>query len=440
MIAPALERRTVTLRGCARYGHCVCVLAVIAIVAIAGSVRTSSAFAAVPLTQQATDTDQPAGAQATAENDLGSTQPDASGAAGQTASAQGGGGAGFNPFGITDLGAWLQEHVRDIVSGLFGDLADGLHGALASLLNSMNFVTRTPENLSFANDQVKAFEAGSRTLANALLVVVGAVSGFNVMLRPYFGSTYHGAMELLPRLAVGAILINTASWWCKLAIQVNNAACDVFWNGPPLGPWDLVWHNQPLVQILAVLLYLVVFLLLVLQQLMRLGLVDALIAIAPLAGLLWILPQTVGWARLWSSLFLGTVFAQFVQVLVLSLGFHLVGTLPATSGVIQPLLGIAVLWLAAVRVPALLRGGAAGGNLVAGLLATAGGAAVGAGAGRLVGTAIGAGVRTVGMPARGTAASGAPQQSSPTSVGVGQEHSQQLSLPLSAAHRTTTLP
>ena len=48
------------------------------------------------------------------------------------------------------------------------------------------------------------------------------------MLRPYMGSNYAGALEFLPRLLLGGILINTAAWWCRLAIDANNAACGVF--------------------------------------------------------------------------------------------------------------------------------------------------------------------------------------------------------------------
>jgi hypothetical protein len=81
----------------------------------------------------------------------------------------------------------------------------------------------------------------------------------------------------------------------------------------------------------------------------------------------WILPQTQGWGRLWGTLFIGTVFAQAVQVLTLRLGFNLTTDLPpaTASGLIQPLLGIAVLALT-LKIPGLMRG-----NFVAALLGTA---------------------------------------------------------------------
>lgn len=70
-------------------------------------------------------------------------------------------------------------------------------------------------------------------MANSLLAVVTLVGGFNIMVRPYLGSTYNAAMELIPRLLLGAILINGASFWGQLAIDVNNALCSVFRVGPP---------------------------------------------------------------------------------------------------------------------------------------------------------------------------------------------------------------
>ena len=66
---------------------------------------------------------------------------------------------------------------------------------------------------------------------------------------------------------------------------------------------------------------------------------EILLILAPLAGLLWVLPQTQGWGRLWGRLFIGTVFAQAVQVLTLRLGFSLATGLPSTtaSGLLEPL-------------------------------------------------------------------------------------------------------
>lgn len=148
------------------------------------------------------------------------------------------------------------------------------------------------------------------------------------MFRPYLGSSYASALELLPRLLLGAILVNTAGWWVRLAIDVNNAMCSVFGAGPPPNLADTLAHSMPPTELLIGLIYVVMGLLLVLQQLMRLALVDVLIILAPLAAVCWILPQSHGWGRLWDSLFVGTVFAQAVQVLALRVGFNLTTDIP----------------------------------------------------------------------------------------------------------------
>jgi hypothetical protein len=192
-------------------------------------------------------------------------------------------------------------------------LISGIGGAIASFPKDVDSLLRRPEKLSYDNDTIQQFAAASRALANGLLAVVALVGGFNVMFRPYLGSSYASALELLPRFLLGAILVNTTGWWVRLAIGVNNALCGVFGAGPPPNLADTLARSMLPTDLLIGLIYVVMGLLLVLQQLMRLALVDVLIILAPLAAILWILPQTHGWGRLWGSLFVGTVFAQAGQ-------------------------------------------------------------------------------------------------------------------------------
>ena len=57
------------------------------------------------------------------------------------------------------------------------------------------------------------------------------------------------------------------------------------------------------------------------QMILRLALIDILLALAPIALGLWILPHTAGWGRHWLRLFMTTVFQQAVQLIALALGF-----------------------------------------------------------------------------------------------------------------------
>jgi len=303
--------------------------------------------------------------------------------------------------GLGDLGHWLQQTITNILTDFLSGLARDFGDAIVGFINDVNFLTRTPENLSYNNDLVKQYAIATQVLADSLLAVVVLVSGYNVMLRPYMGATYTGALEFLPRLLLGGILINTAGWWSRIAIDANNAACGVF-GAPTIA--DVVstvlrvsLDSTHVSGLLMLLVTTVMAILLLIQQLMRLALVDVLLILAPLAALLWILPQSQSWGRLWGRLFVATVFAQAVQVLTLRLGFNLATGLPPLSaaGLLQPLLGIAVLALV-LKIPSLMGGGAAGGNIVASLIGTAAGAAVGGGVGVGVRAALGAGTRTAG--------------------------------------------
>ena len=59
----------------------------------------------------------------------------------------------------------------------------------------------------------------------------------------------------------------------------------------------------------------------IVQMILRLALIDILLALAPIALGLWILPHTAGWGRQWLRLFMTTVFQQAVQLIALALGF-----------------------------------------------------------------------------------------------------------------------
>ena len=130
------------------------------------------------------------------------------------------------------------------------------------------------------------------------------------------------------------------------------------WGLPIIPGYDQATPSQEgMALIVTALAYGVVAILLVFQMLMRLALIDVLIVLAPVAALLWVLPQTEHWARWWADLFPITVFQQAIQVMVLSLGTALMVELTPGSlsnALLTLMLGIAVCWLM-LKVPSLLR-------------------------------------------------------------------------------------
>jgi hypothetical protein len=104
-------------------------------------------------------------------------------------SGPGSGGGGDCFLGICDPGAWLRDVVGQIVAGFLGGLISGIGGAITSFPNDVDFLLRTPEKLSYDNSTIQQFANASRAVANGLLAVVALVGGFNVMFRPYLGSS-----------------------------------------------------------------------------------------------------------------------------------------------------------------------------------------------------------------------------------------------------------
>ncbi len=115
--------------------------------------------------------------------------------------------------------------------------------------------------------------------------------------------------------------------------------------------------------LLVALLYLVYgffVLYVVVQMVLRIALIDLLLALAPIALGLWILPHTAGWGRHWLRLFMTAVFQQAIQIVALSMGFTMLNEF-AAIGPFEPgqdlvwklILSAAFIYLA-TRVPTLL--------------------------------------------------------------------------------------
>ncbi len=259
---------------------------------------------------------------------------------------------------LPDPQEWADHVFNNVLIGLLQGISDALRSIVSGVMgSSLNFITQTPPAGSYASPTVLALWNLVRTIANAALVLVALWGGFNLMVQGHLGSPYHEAMELFPRLALGALLANTSLWWAQFAIDANNALASTLGQAS-LPAWEHAdTATQLLVEVISILIYLVTSLLLLLQMLMRLALVDVLLVVSPLALLCWVLPQTQGWARLWSSTFFSAVFTQFVQVLALKLGASLLTDLTpmaADAALLAVFLGIAVLAVT-MRIPNLMR-------------------------------------------------------------------------------------
>ena len=261
-----------------------------------------------------------------------------------------------------------KKWAEDAISAVLQDLGDGIRVGMDALW-AANFITQTPPSLTYQNGDVRGLYTTMQRMANAALAVIAIFGALNSVLRPHLGFRYHSLSAFVPRLVVGAILVNTALWWVQFAIDVNNAMAASVGDATPPNWNTLKGAHQALTDIVLGLLYVIAGLLVVIQMLLRLAWIDVLLVAAPVAAACWVLPQTQGWAQSWNQHFTGAVFTQFVQVVALKLG----GMLLVAVVRLEPdvtwlsfLMGAATLWLT-FRIPSLMRA-SAGGNVADWLL------------------------------------------------------------------------
>ena len=197
-----------------------------------------------------------------------------------------------------------------------------------------DILTGTPPDLTYAHELVRqAWMVVWAVTSGALVVILGWM-GLSLIVSEHLGRQQTGWREMVPRLVLGLVAAASSLWWCALVLDVADAVSGFIAVSLNVTPGDLL--RAPLdtflkaiqagsvgmAQLLA-LLYLVYgffVLYVIVQMVLRLALIDILLALAPIALGLWILPHTAGWGRHWLRLFMTTVFQQAVQLIALALG------------------------------------------------------------------------------------------------------------------------
>ena len=234
---------------------------------------------------------------------------------------------------------------------------DGLKKLVDGIF-SLQVIDTTEASATYDNGSVTGSWSVMAGIANSLLILFVLWAGYVTMYAGSFGGrSYQAARELLPRVFLGAIAINISGWFAKTLIDFNDALCAI--PGHDLSTFTNLWPggDPDLGKLLFALAFVIAAVLLIVQEFVRLALIDLLIITAPLGLLCWIAPETQGWARLWSNTLVTVVIVQFLQLVVLALGASLMsygGGMQAFGGLMSLLVGVATLY-AAFKVPALLR-------------------------------------------------------------------------------------
>ena len=314
-----------------------------------------------------------------------------------------------------------------------------------------DILTGTPPELTYLNPLVREAWMVVWAITSGALVVILGWMGLSLIMQHHLGQTQNGWRELVPRLVLGLVAAATSLWWCALVIDVAHAVSGFIASSLNVNPGDLLRAplNTLLVSVeagsvgmaqLLALLYLVYgfFVLYVLvQMVLRLALIDILLALAPIALGLWILPHTAGWGRLWLRLFMTTVFQQAVQLIALALGFGFLNEFasiaafePVQDLIWKLLMSLAFVYMA-TKVPSMLGNAGTfdawlstlyfGMNLPASMVRSAktigllaGGAAGGPG-----GMAVGAMAASAGLSAAASGITSAASMATPSGSGGG---------------------
>ena len=237
-----------------------------------------------------------------------------------------------------------------------------------------DILTGTPPELTYAHPLVREAWAVVWAVASGALVLILGWMGLTLIVQHHLGQAQNGWREMVPRLVLGLVAAATSLWWCALVVDVADAVSGFIAASLDVTAGDLLRSTlrtlltasataSPGMAVFMALLYLVYgfFVLYVLvQMVLRLALIDILLALAPIALGLWILPHTAGWGRHWLRLFMTTVFQQAVQLIALALGFGFLAEFAAIAAfepvrdlIWKLLLSLAFVYMA-TRVPSML--------------------------------------------------------------------------------------
>jgi len=221
---------------------------------------------------------------------------------------------------------WPLVHPEQVIATLLDD-------SLGLLLRVwFGFILRTTDfetGRDFtSNVTINRFEPSVQVVADAALVLVVIWTSYRIMWGTGVRSQ-HAARIVLPRLLMGAVLINFALPLFQIVVHASNVVCDAIQSFGTIPEWKTWWNNYALDQthgawqVITTGLLVVGYDVLAVTYLVRYAILIVLAITAPLAGFLFTLPDTHHLAKHWASLFLTNLLMQPAQLFVLGIGFAL---------------------------------------------------------------------------------------------------------------------
>ncbi len=237
-----------------------------------------------------------------------------------------------------------------------------------------DILTGTPPDLTYGHEIVRqAWMVVWAVTSGALIVILGWM-GLTLVMSEHLGRQQAGWREMIPRLVLGLVAAASSLWWCALVLDVADAVSGFVAASLNVTAGDMLRSTLKTLltavnagsvgmALLLAVLYLVYgffVLYVIVQMVLRLALIDVLLALAPIALGMWILPHTAGWGRHWLRLFMTTTFQQAIQLIALAMGFAFLNEVAAIAAfepvqdlIWKLLMSLAFIYMA-TRVPSLL--------------------------------------------------------------------------------------
>ncbi|WP_239486495.1 hypothetical protein [Micromonospora humidisoli] len=262
-----------------------------------------------------------------------------------------------------DIGGQVRTAVVDLVVWA---AEQALQPVLEALGNSW---LSTPDLTG--NEHVRAFWTTSLIAANGVFVLFIVANGFLVTTRETL-QTRHGLKQVLPRIAVGAVLANSSMIIGQKAIEATNALTVALAGNSVDGPaaatairqiTDDALRGQGFLMVLLVIAVVVMCLLLEFTFVLRLAALVILLGIAPAALICHASPLTEGLAQLWWRAFLACLGLQLAQAVVVMAtvkvfltpaGPTVLGVPSTGNGLLGVVVCLTMLWLL-IKLPGWMR-------------------------------------------------------------------------------------
>ncbi len=175
---------------------------------------------------------------------------------------------------------------------------------------------------------IQRFEPKVQLVANAALVLIALWASYRIMWGHGLFTQYT-ARILLPRLFMAVVLINFALPLLQMGVALTNAMCQAlqtfsthddlvsfaasYKHDPNAGTWEVITTGALAAG----------YGVLAIAYLVRYAVLIVLAITAPIAALLFMLPETHHISKMWASHFTTNLFMQPAQLFVLSIGFAL---------------------------------------------------------------------------------------------------------------------